>query len=450
MPSGVAGQGIEANRDLDRPAVGALMLQGGNLAGGGATAVEGASTMQLPAAQVDMTPLVAENDYLRAESLIADYQDVRRSVTDKQAATRAFAGRVQQQAMEDRLQSKSSTSSEAPLIVSCVVPSMDAVERGLEPVLRQQQIADLTPIRESQNDNGFGAAAEVRQNVSAEVAQSRKRVTSGGEQYVYVVAERRQLEATLAEMRRRSDLFNEVNVEPTATTIASPVPAAAVAGASSYAPTPTPTATLAPASTPAAIAKSAKSASDQTGVDNKVELQTATTPESAAQSPPADNLSLGLDNVRQQAAAPISQYSYAAGQLTPLSRSQRISSVVAETEAVPREIAASRQAGEKKQAKKADASASATTAAPAAATPVNQPAPAAKAEAKNAAPANESLDRRRDEADGASTPVDRLSATTQQLRNAYAVQLPPDYQEALFIFRVAAPVAKPQATGKSQ
>jgi hypothetical protein len=418
-PPGVVNQAAEPNRDLDRTAVGSLMLKGGNLAGV-QPPTDGLNVAQTPAAQVDVTPLVAENDYDRAQSLIADYHDIRRNATDDRAAARAFAGRVQLQQMEERQQNRSSAIAEAPLIVSCVVPSLEAVELGLEPVLRQQQIADLTQLRESQKVLSYGLVGDERKNAEAPV----------DEQYVYVVAERRQLEAALAELRRRSDLFNEVSVEPPATTIPSPVPASAVAGGAAIGPSATPQ-----SAAPRQSYKADVAADEQAGVAKK----NADSRSDAMQMP------VQASQLAAPAGPPPSQYAYVPQSLAPLSRSQRISV----TEVADREEADGRRAGEKELAKRADAPATAG-AAPAAETASNRP--IAPAPAKTQATAAEDTPRNRD----AGRQLNDALSATQPLRGTYGAELPPDYQEALFIFRVATaenspatPAAKPQATGKS-
>lgn len=463
VPADPVGPATEPSRELDRSAVGAFTLKGGNLAGM-TQPTESLNAVQAPAAQVDMTPLVAENDYRRAESLIADYNDVRRKVTDERAAGRAFADRMQVQQLEGRWQSRQSAVGEPPLIVSCVVSSADAVEQGLAPVLRRQQIADLTPIRESQTVASYGIAANERRNAAGEVAQVRRADALADEQYVYVVAERRQLEATLAELRRRSDLFNEVRVEPAATTISSPVPAEAVAGAAGGAAPPPPKSAAAPAA-----AKSGLAVDEQAAADKKRdELRSDSALKAAVASQAPGSNGVGLGAVGQTAGPSAIQFSYVPQSLTPLSRSQRI--VVAEFEGVAadRETSGDRRAGEKELLlKQADAPVVATPAAPTATEAVNRPTNTTPAKTQEAAAARDGLVRNRDADVAQQRRLEEPVQVMQQLRGTYAADLPPDFQEALFIVRVVStqtgkspstgdaveskptPAAKPQATGKA-
>lgn len=195
------------------------------LAGGGAGGY--ALPSQLQQGVVDMTPLIRANDFQRARALVSEYEIARREVTNERDAAAQVSRRLQNRALElqtaqritpaaskagpaaEKQQSPAlATDADQLLIVYCDV-TPEAIERGWTTILNREQIADLT--------TPYGAAGMTAVNGLLEKAPTDQRKEQAGvadEEFVYVVADSKQLEGTLDALRRQSEFFLNVRVEP--------------------------------------------------------------------------------------------------------------------------------------------------------------------------------------------------------------------------------------------
>lgn len=174
---------------------------------------------------VDVTPLIQSNDYQRARTLVAEYEVARREVQDERQAGAALSQRMQSRALEAQVAQqqvpvqtklgksldgeidRSAAKTEQLLIVQCDV-TPEALERGWAPILNREQIADLTTLYAGTTTiNGL-----VQQSTGLQMR--RQDNDANDEEFVYVVADSKQIEATLDALRRQSEYFLNVRVEP--------------------------------------------------------------------------------------------------------------------------------------------------------------------------------------------------------------------------------------------
>jgi anti-sigma factor RsiW len=194
---------------------------------------------------VDTTPLVASNDFRRAQTLISEYSGMRRTAPDAKQATQLFSQRLQQRARDEqrlgddrlaglRAREVQPADDDRLLVVYCDV-TPEALERGLPAMLQREQIADLTALQQGSapaslglglgggvgggganfGGGGFGGAMPA---VGSDKRGDRKDLNSAAsqEQFLYVVADGRRLESMLSSLRSEPQLFVNVEVEPAA------------------------------------------------------------------------------------------------------------------------------------------------------------------------------------------------------------------------------------------
>lgn len=452
---------------------------------------------------VDMTPLIQANDYQRARTLIGEYETARREAPSDRDAAAQLSRRMQNRAMEQQAtrqapaQAKTgvaaanpanvpATDAEQLLVVYCDV-TPEALERGWGPILNRQQIADLTTLYSGTTTiNGVAAAAPDRQ-------AQRRSGQEQDEEFVYVVADSKQLEGTLDALRRQSEYFLNVRVEPAPAdpqqqtwrqrysrgeeadrsnafvvknTPATTGDARAVAKSLAENNAPAPAGAPAKANVQAgerkevgekntaALAKSESASGPAVPLNEIPRLREA---EGNALQFGGGNAAAGMGGGGGMAASaagsmPTSSYEYRQQTFVPLSRSQRLNR--SETLAAP--------------ATNAPLGGSALAAAQPAATPSAAPQAAIVATSPFAAPAaakpaaDEKLEKSKVAAGGANggrpapTAAKQMDADAQSTNRAFQdetspaidrlwSELPPDYHEALFIFRVV-----PQAEADSK
>jgi len=399
-----------------------------------------------PSAQIDTTPIVAFNDFERGRSLVADFNEIRRDAGNDRDAARSFAQQLQvAPTNRNRVQQIAPADSQV-LVVQCDV-TPEALELGLAPVLQRNRIADLTALR-TYGERSESADANVKKQLAgamntnaassptdapATQAAAADKAASADEQFYYIVAESGQLEATLDALRDQPEYFVNVNVEP--------APASArqqawrsynrgVEAAAAPLPTTVPL-PVAAMQLPQSAAGGGRSSVIGDAKPNESQLADGEALRRAGVPPSAPTSA-----ATNQAYGPMPAQTFGGagvggggaydlqGRLSPLSRGQRI--LPSEAESVASAAQAKREAGEKTKPLEPIAAPSGKPAADSAVDTLKET-DAAKAVAKG---------------DVAALPTDAGGAW-------YGNALPPDYHEALFIFRVVKPTAVDAATSTS-
>lgn len=209
---------VDNRVNLSKAGAGTIVLDGANkyLEAGAAQSLSTLQT-QVPSGQIDTRPLVAAIDFERAKTLVAELQGARRDSKNENEALRAFSQRssVAQADKAKRQAPSQSPANDQLLIVTIEVPNEAALEGCLLPVLQQQQIADLTPVRTRADvalqlgitvgNYGPPPAEATREADAAKAAEPH-------EEYFYVVANKQQIQGTLEALYRQPEMI--VDVEP--------------------------------------------------------------------------------------------------------------------------------------------------------------------------------------------------------------------------------------------